>query len=319
MLWVCPFISPDSPVYRELAPQNLLVQENTAQRKPAIIRWWNGASAVLDLTNPGAEAWFHSQLHRLVEEYDVDGFKLDGGDDIYYAGDIHSFEHKHTNDHCESYGRIGLNYPLNEYRACWKLAGQPLAQRLRDKSHNWNDLKKLVPGILAQGLMGYAFVCPDMIGGGEYSSFLNANTIDQKLIVRSAKCHALMPMMQFSVAPWRILGKENLTIVRSMALLHQKMGDKILSLAQQSARTGEPIVRHLEYVFPHQGFAEIKNQFMLGDSILVAPVVEKGAVKRWVKFPNGTWKSETGEIVNGPKTIQIDAPLQCLPWYELVK
>ena len=78
-------------------------------------------------------------------------------------------------------------------------------------------------------------------------------------------------------------------------------------------------MRHMEYVFPHQGFAEMKDQFMLGDRILVAPVVEKGKKKRWVTFPNGSWKSETGEIVNGPKSIPIDAPLQRLAWYERVK
>ena len=49
---------------------------------------------------------------------------------------------------------------------------KPLAQRLRDKGHNWQDLQQLIPDALALGLMGYAFMCPDMIGGGEYSLLL---------------------------------------------------------------------------------------------------------------------------------------------------
>ncbi|HSR19211.1 MAG TPA: TIM-barrel domain-containing protein, partial [Ignavibacteriaceae bacterium] len=124
------------------------------------------------------------------------------------------------------------------------MGGQPLAQRLRDKRHDWEDLKLLIPGIIAQGLMGYQFTCPDMIGGGEYGSFINLETIDEELIVRSAQCSVLMPMMQFSVAPWRILSKQNLKICREMAELHKKFGDEILKLAKESAITGEPIVRN---------------------------------------------------------------------------
>jgi len=33
------------------------------------------------------------------------------------------------NDHCEAFARLGLEYPMNEFRACWKMGGQPLAQR----------------------------------------------------------------------------------------------------------------------------------------------------------------------------------------------
>lgn len=316
MLWVCPFVSPDSPVYRELSAKGFLIREDTEEGEPAMIRWWNGVSAALDLTQPGAVEWFHQQLRRLMDSYDVDGFKLDGGDDYFYLGNIRSREQIHANGHMERYARIGLQYPLNEYRACWKLAGQPLAQRLRDKEHNWKDLQKLIPDILAQGLMGYAFSCPDMIGGGEYGSFLNNAAIDRELVVRSAQCHALMPMMQFSVAPWRILDEEQLTLCRAAAQLHVKFANTILSLAQTSSETGEPIVRHMEYVFPHQGYEEIKDQFMLGDSILVAPVLERRARSRQIQFPQGTWKGDDDSIVEGPAFVEIKAPLERLPWYK---
>ena len=46
-----------------------------------------------------------------------------------------------------------------------------------------------------------------MIGGGEWTSFQDSSIMDEELIVRSAQVSALMPMMQFSVAPWRVLGK----------------------------------------------------------------------------------------------------------------
>ena len=207
MMWMCPFVSADSADFRQLAQEGLLILDpqktqnilwaNT-KNKAAVIRWWNGASACLDLSNPKAQAWFKEELDYLVEEYGVDGFKFDAGDARFYTEGVVSWQQDITpNDHTQFFAEFGLNYPLNEYRASWKMAGLPLAQRLRDKGHRWEDLAKLIPDQMSQSVMGYAYTCPDMIGGGEYRSFLNGAVIDEELIVRSAQIHALMPMMQF--------------------------------------------------------------------------------------------------------------------------
>jgi len=324
MLWVCPFVTSDCATYRALAKQGLLLRDagrrknpvwSNTPNKPAIVRWWNGASALLDLSNPNTRRWFNAQLDRLVNDYGVDGFKLDAGDAHFYKSGVVSKNVTLPNEHTMHFARIGLKYPLNEYRASWKMAGRPLAQRLRDKRHRWEDVPLLIPGIISQGLMGYAFTCPDMIGGGEYGSFLQTATIDRELVVRSAQCSALMPMMQFSVAPWRILGKDEARICKDMAKLHLKMGKEILTLARESAKTGEPIVRSLEYEYPNSGYATIKDQFLLGDRIMVAPVLEKGARARKVVFPKGSWTGDDGSTVVGPKQIEIKAPLARLPWY----
>lgn len=314
MLWVCPFISSDSYVYRELENANILMFSDSTKKLPASVDWWNGKSAVLDLSNPKGNLWFEKQLNKLTEIYSVDGFKFDAGDPNFYQN-IFSERIINPNDHSELYARIGLKYALNEYRACWKMGGQPLVQRLRDKNHSWADLQMLIPNMLCLGVTGYPFSCPDLIGGGNYKSFLDERILDQELIVRSTQVHALMPMMQFSVAPWRVLSKENLNICKNMALLHQRMGNEILALAKLSAKTGEPIVRYMEYVFPHQGYEDIKDQFFLGDSILVAPVIEKGIRKRNVVLPKGKWVDETGKVFKGNRTIEIEVPLERLPWF----
>jgi alpha-glucosidase (family GH31 glycosyl hydrolase) len=202
MLWVVPFISPDSPVFRDLAAKKLLIFSDKEKTKPASIEWWNGMSALVDLSNPGGEKWFKGELNRLVAEYGVDGFKFDAGDPESYSG-IYSFGDFDPNDHCEAYAKLALEYPLNELRACWKMGGQPLVQRLRDKSHTWNDVRVLIPDMIGLGLIGHQFGCPDMIGGGEWTSFQDTSILDEELIVRAAQISALMPMMQFSVAPWR--------------------------------------------------------------------------------------------------------------------
>jgi alpha-glucosidase len=327
MLWMCPYITPDGTVFKKLwldqrekgvAPW-IVNAEKPSQ--PVLMEWWGGFGAVADLTNPYGRQWLKARLDFLVTTYAVDGFKFDGGDAEHYSAQRmltpgRAFQTNATpNEHSELYARVGLDYPLNEYRACWKMGGQALAQRLRDKNHTWTDLQQLIPGMLVSGLMGYAFTCPDMIGGGEWMSFRNLDKVDQELVVRSAQCHALMPMMQFSAAPWRILSSENAGLCLAMARLHGSMADEILALAANSARTGEPMVRPLDYDYPGQGYAMITDQFLLGPSILVAPVLKQGAVQRSVHFPPGDWKGDDGTLVHGPCMAEVKAPLDRLPWY----
>jgi alpha-glucosidase len=316
MLWICPFVNTNCPAYPELARSGALLRDR--EGAVASIKWWNGASALLDFSSPPALAWFRSQLKSLQEHYQVDGFKFDGGDSSFYQGAA-GYRTASPNTQSELYGQIGLDYPLNEYRAMWKMGGQPLAERLRDKNHSWDDLSKLVPNILLEGLMGYPFSCPDMIGGGEYKSFQNSATIDQDLVVRSAQCHALMPMMQFSVAPWRVLDERHMQAVLKAVGVRQQHKDYILTLVRESARTGEPVVRSLEYVFPHRGYARVNDQFLLGDRLLVAPVLERDAGQREVTLPPGEWKTCTGKSYTGPRKIVFPVAFDELCYLEKVQ
>lgn len=325
MLWVCPFVSADSENYRKLVAEGKLIldpRENedslvlTTNRDASIIRWWNGASACLDLSNPEARYWFKGQLDHLVDEYGVDGFKFDAGDADFYTKKTITYEQGNPNDQTANFAKLGLHYPLNEFRASWKMAGLPLAQRLRDKEHKWEDLQKLIPDMMSQSMMGYAYTCPDMIGGGEFKSFQNLSEMDEELVIRSAQVHALMPMMQFSVAPWRVLSQEGNEICQQAAMLHQEMGDYIYELAKNASMTGEPIVKPMEYAFPNNGYENIKDQFVLGEDIIVAPVVKKGARKRIVILPEGKWRAENGEVYQGGRDIEIEVPLDRLPYFQ---
>ena len=330
MLWVCPFISPDTDVFRATAKEGIFLkypENKTMAGSPrpyfdnvAMIGWWNGYSALLDFSNPKATQWFKEELQYLVDEYEVDGFKLDAGDASFYPSWLISNNPNILpNDHSELFAQIGLDFPLNEYRATWKMAGKPLAQRLRDKGHSWEDLQTLIPNITVQGLMGYAFTCPDLIGGGEFNSFLNNSTIDQELIVRSAQVHALMPMMQFSVAPWRVLDKEHLEAVKKAVEIRKQFTPKILKLAEQAAKDGQPIVRTMEYVFSNSGFENIKDQFLLGDNILVAPILSKNQTRRIIKLPKGKWKGFDGMDYMGGNEIEIKVELNTIPFFRKVK
>ncbi len=324
MLWVCPFVSPDSGEYRQLAERRLfLLQGKPGEAvswkdaaKPAIIEWWDGYSVVLDFSNQAAVDWFKGQLNNLQTRYGIDGFKFDAGDSDYYPESAIPYAPVLPNEQTELFGKIGLDYPLNEFRAMWKMGGQPLVERLRDKNHTWEDLRKLIPHTFVESLMGYAFTCPDLIGGGDYVSFLNLSSYDQELVVRSAQCQALMPMMQFSAAPWRVLDKTRFDAVKRCVEIRQRFVPYIMELAQKAARTGEPIVTPLEYRYPNQGYAAIADEFMLGSKILVAPVLNQGQARRGVVLPQGKWKADDGVVFEGGRSITIDAPLARLPFFE---
>src|SRR5688500_17586004 len=122
MIWVCPFVSPDSEVFRDLKSKKLLLLDSKGDsaltwekaQEPALINWWNGYSAVMDFTNPSAVDWYGSQLDYLAKEYGIDGFKLDAGDPEFYPVTRISYKPASQNEHTELYGLFGLKYPLNE-------------------------------------------------------------------------------------------------------------------------------------------------------------------------------------------------------------
>jgi alpha-glucosidase (family GH31 glycosyl hydrolase) len=325
MLWVSPFVSPDTEVFRDLLSKKLLLFSAGGDtslvwakaERPVIVPWWNGYSAVLDLTNPASATWFVGRLNYMRSTYHLDGFKFDAGDAEFYPADALSYSKASPNEQSRLWGEIGLQFPLNEYRAMWKMGGEPLVERLRDKQHTWVDLQKLIPHITTAGLLGYQFTCPDMIGGGEFGSFRDKSKLDEELIVRSAECSALMPMMQFSVAPWRVLSDSNLRIVQQIVAVRKRYTPYILELARSAAISGEPIVRSMEYAFPDQGFAEEKGQFMLGGRFLVAPVLTKDGEKT-VTLPKGRWRDDKGRVLKGPCQVRERVPLDRLPVYERI-
>ena len=218
MVWLVPFVSPDSAISRRLEHDGLLI--TGADGEPVVRHWWNGWSTMLDLGNPAALDWLRAELDRL-RDVGVDGFKFDAGDvRDWRPGDV-SASGGGAADYAEAWAAFAAEYEFNELRACWKAGGRPLAQRLHDKPPSWgrDGLLSLIPEGIAQGLIGHPFNCPDMIGGGELSHFADGVPVDQELFVRFTQCAALFPMMQFSLAPWRLLDAEHLAAVEAAVAL----------------------------------------------------------------------------------------------------
>ena len=333
MLWVVPFVTPVGPRYfRSLHslvgtdPESAKhIYRRTVNGDVAICSWWNGVSAVLDMTNPYDRKFLDDQLQHLMKDYGVDGFKFDGGALALYNQD-NAINGKIACDYSpmecnQAWNEFGRRYPFHEYKDTFKGGGKNAIQRLHDRDHSWtqNGINELIPCAICKGLIGYPFTCPDMIGGGEWRNRYEPGfVVDQELFVRMAQCSALFPMMQFSWAPWEALDKEHAALCVEAAQLHKRMAKEIQALVDEATLTGEPIIRALEYNDPHQGYAAIDDQFMLGQNILVAPVVTKGTTERPVTFPQGQWQDAQGHVYAGRQTVTLPAPLDTLLWFRRV-
>lgn len=332
MLWVTPYVTTDGREFilraeRHFDPANdkNFLRVKNASHDIALIHWWNGYGTVLDMTNPNDIAFLDGQLRALMRDYGVDGFKFDGGTLGTYTparclnGE---FDTAHTPAEMnQAWNAFGERYEYHEYKDTWKGGGHAVIQRLRDKGHRWDGdgINTLIPNSIVQGLIGHPFICPDMIGGGEWSYNLRPGFhVDEELFIRMAQVSAFCPMMQFSWAPWRVLSPEGLAAVRAAAQLHGALAPEILALVRAAETGGEPILRNMEYQYPHRGYAAVTDQFFLGADILVAPVVTQHAVRREVILPPGRWQDERGEIFEGDAVIETDAPLDRVPWYRRV-
>lgn len=308
MLWVCPFVSSDTEAYRDARDRNILIK--TRDGETYITKWWNGYSAVLDLSNEDAAEWLELQLARLMKA-GVDGFKFDGGDSICYTEDMVTIGNTSPDEQSRLWAEFGSRYSFNEYRATVKAGGMGLLQRLCDKEHSWGKegAASLIPDMLLQGITGHPYGCPDMIGGGEYLNFKEASAggLDEELFVRHCEIACLMPAIQFSAAPFRILNHENFEAVMESLRLRETFLPVIWEEVCRAAETGEPVIRYMVYEFPEEQAALVTDQFMLGSRFLIAPVYRKGQKGRKVYLPEGEWKLKERVLHGEKKQIWVES------------
>ncbi len=314
-LWVHPFVNPDAKAFAEQARDGLLIRD--ANGGVGTIRWWNGPAGVRDFSNPKAGEAFRRQLDGLMQRFGFDGFKFDGGDVRFVAKDARMARPITAAEFPDVYNaEATAHYGWNETRV--GILSQPLGivQRLIDKNSVWgreNGLAALVPEALTTSLRGFFFLMPDMVGGNQY----DGDAVEPELLVRWAQASALMPLLQFSVGPWHH-GPEAVRLCRAASELHVAFAPYTYRLAEASTSTGEPIVAPLAYHAPDDPETfRITDQFMLGPDVVVAPVVEQGAVARDLYLPKGRWLDyRTKKVVAGARWLKAyPAPLDTLPLF----
>ena len=324
MLWISPYISGDNAMtfkdyrlsgYRK-AP--LLVESNEYPGDECIVYWWSGRSVSLDLTNPQGLETFAQQLEECQKIYGIDGFKFDGGEAEYFRGKGKFYDGATAADYAHAYGELCRRFPYHEYRVGYRNGGSPIMVRLMDVPHDWEKLPDVLYNIQISGLMGLPYTVGDMIGGGLVTHIPTDGSYSNKYMVRSCQLQTLMPMMQFSMAPWRVLSKKECDICRDMAKLHVSFSDYIMEQVRHAAETGEPIVRMMDYEFPGQGFDRKMPQFMFGPDYLVAPVLREDDCVT-VELPEGKWLDDQGETFIGPQVLNlVNVPLERLPYYKKI-
>ena len=202
------------------------------------------------------------------------------------------------------------------------MGGLPLMNTLRDKHPKWSEMRRCITDMIAAGQLGYPFVVADLVGGGTCGN--NGDGVhginwQNELFIRHLQIECLSPMIQFSGSPWRVLSPADQAVVRKTLALREKFAPRIEQIAIETGKTGLPMLRSMDFQFPGKGYELVLDQFMMGDDLLVAPVVEGGAKTRTVVIPEGAWRSDRGETVVGPKTVTVETPIDRLPYFERMR
>ncbi len=184
-----------------------------------------------------------------------------------------------------------------------------------DNAATWEHLRLSISMVLHSGLSGMAFTGPD-VGGF-------AGEPDGELFTRWMQLGSMLPYFRVHTMagtapqePWRY-GDRCETIIRHYLELRYQLLPYIYSVFAQCSQEGTPIARPLFMADPaDSNLRDRDDAFMLGDSILVAPVLEPGATRREVRLPKGVWyEFDTGKLIDGAQTITAVAPLERMPIY----
>ncbi|KAK7494184.1 hypothetical protein BaRGS_00014657 [Batillaria attramentaria] len=328
-LWTHPFMNLDSKAFPEAAENHYAIGTR-GSHNPALVRWWNGKmAAILDVTNPAAVQWYLGRLEALKNKYNISSFKFDAGEAFFVPEAAQTFKPMSSpgvfsKEWAELAFEADPYVRHQEVRAAWNAQNLPIFVRIFDRWSAWEavegGLETLIPTTLTFGLLGYPFVLPDMIGGNAYadSGFTGGAYPDRELFIRWLEASALLPALQFSIAPW-LYDEEVTNITRRYTQLHEKYAPTIISLARESVTTGNPIIRPLWWVAPEDPAAlTISSQFLLGNDVMVAPVLVRGARRRDIYVLEGEWQDLLrGQKISGPVWLRdYEVHLDELPIFE---
>lgn len=293
MLTVSPYIPAWGKVYGDAAKKGQLVKtsrELLSSKLPAVTD-----KALLDISGPEQFERMRAGLGSIRDNVGFDGFLFDCGDSPLVSPEFRR--------NMMSLGE-GIGFSIYSYGESETYA--PHVEAVTSVRTSGDLVATLVGEALAGGLVGHPYMLFDFYG----PSIMEA----EKEMAGYLLFQCGMPVVNVEFAPWRITDKELYQGVKDALNFRASIGDYLRQLADESGRTGEPIVRHMEYQFPKQGFADCGDQFMLGTKYLVAPCVD-GADKRLVRLPKGAWLDRNGEKIKGP-VVKEDDCSQGLVWYE---
>ena len=294
-------------------------------------RWW-GTQPVraIDLTNDDAVEWFLTRLKVLQQEVGLDGFKFDAGEPCFLPqGALTHRPLSYPGEYTQLWiEKVVSKFEISEVRSAMATTGYGGLIRMGDRDTVWgadNGLRSLIPTLLTSAVLGYPFCLPDMVGGNAYWGQFP----DTELMVRWAQASVLMPAVQWSIPPWEVSDQALEACKTADRMREQILLPRITTLAEDAVAQLTPICKPLWWLDPtDKETYNVDDQFAIGDDVIVAPVVEKGAVRRRVYLPSGRWVEwnssrdfyipggrihQLADEVSGPCWIEVDAPLEKLP------
>ncbi len=317
MLWVTPFVNNDSAVYEKLAKSGALVRKKAGDGA-AEFRWWGGTAGLVDLTADAGKNWYRERLLYL-KELGADGFKIDGGDAKYMPGtDVSEWEDfpgpsGYSDILLKTFEDIAPG--MCETRTAWLSQNRDIIWRLGGKDSHWgedNGLKALVHLSLHLSLMGYDMLIPDMVPGRVQTMESDLALPTDELMVRWTEVSALFPLVQFSYYPWNY-ADSTAEVVHAYAMLHKALEGYIVDSAKDTA---SPLIKPMWFTEPDKAdYYQVSDQFLLGNDLLVCPVLDEGLNQRSVIIPAGTWIDAWTGKAYIPGTYTVDAPCPGMPLF----
>ncbi len=299
--------------------------DGTPYLNPGI--WFHNAY-VLDLTNPAAQSWWLSRRKYLVEELGIDGFKTDGGEHLW-GRDLRFWDGRRGSELINAYPRL-YSHMYFEAMQKWKgegitfsragFTGSQLApcHWAGDENSTFAAFRHSIVAGLSAGLSGIPFWGWDIAG---FSGPLPT----AELYLRAAGMALFCPIMQYHSeynahqqplhdrTPWNVAEQDNAPwLVEAYARLARhrlELVPYLVQAARYATSTGEPIMRAMVLDWPDDlECRNLEDQYMLGSSYLVAPVVEEGSNSRSLYLPKGKWQDywegEAALIIEGGRWLK---------------
>ncbi len=157
--------------------------------------------------------------------------------------------------------------------------------------------------------------------GGDVGGFWQDTTAE--LLVRWTQLGALLPFCRNHSAvgtvrqePWAF-GEPYTRMCRTALERRYQLLPYLLTLAHEATLSGAPMIRPLAWIAPtHAESLACDDQFLLGNALLAAPVLDEGATSREVVLPPGEWFAwESGELHAGDQRFTIPVTLDTLPLF----
>ena len=314
--------------YNLLAEHEMLTYDK--DKKINDVTTWVGEAGMFDVSNPETRMWLRDR-YRLLTDEGVGGWWGDLGEPEVHPETIVHHNGMTARQYHNVYGNVwsSIIYDLykNDYpdtRLMTLMRGGTTGlQRYSvfpwstDVSRTWGGLQPQVKIMLNSGLSGLGYMSHDV---GGFAITDEENVTDPELYVRWMQLGAFSPVLrthaQQFAEPFNY--PEYQDILLDLVKTRYRWLPYNYTLAYENTTKGYPLVRPLNFRSAGiDGISNVTDQYLWGDEVMVAPVMEQGARSRKVIIPPGQWVDYNNPSVSyeGPDTIDYKAPLDVLPLF----